>query len=190
MNRINKQRGLNLVEVLVTLTITSIGLMGLVSLQMQSIKATQDTGNRAHAIWLHNDLANRIRANATGIENYVTDGVACPGNAAVTCTNYSTGSSQVTALAAPGCNAEQMALWDLQEVACGTPRDQGVWGSPVSTVNLGSGSEIIGYLPRLQVSVTCSNPARCSDGVFISLNWRGKDDGNLRNYGDNILVKP
>jgi type IV pilus assembly protein PilV len=43
-------KGLSLIEVLVTITITSIGLMGLVSLQMQAVRATTDSGNHSQRL--------------------------------------------------------------------------------------------------------------------------------------------
>ena len=180
---LNKQRGLNLIEVLVTLTITSIGLMGLVSLQMQSINATQDSGGYSHAIWLHNDLANRIRANAPGIAAYA-NAINCGQQPAAVCVAHNTGGNDVAAAA---CTAEQLAAWDLREVACGTPRDPGIFGTAVTTT---ANNNVIGYLPGLQINITCMTVGRCSDGVFINMTWQGKEDGAQLRYGNNILVKP
>ena len=181
---LSKQRGLNLIEVLVTLTITSIGLMGLVSLQMQSLNATQNSGSYSHAIWLHNDLANRIRANFDAADFYVTNGVACGNPPPTVCSSYFTGSQMILA---QQCTGEQMADWDLYEVACGTPRDAGVFGSHVSTTQ---GNQIIGYTPGLQINVTCIIPARCEQGLIATLNWDSKEDGLLLRHGQGTEILP
>lgn len=180
---LSKQRGLNLIEVLVTLTITSIGLMGLVSLQMQSLNATQDSGGYSHAIWLHNDLANRIRANAPGIDAY-TNAINCGQQPAAVCAAHHTGSNNVAAI---NCTPQQLAAWDLRETACGSPRDPGIFGSPVMAA---ANNNVTGYLPGLQINITCMTAGRCSDGVFINMTWRGKENGTQLSYGNNILVKP
>ena len=49
-NSISRQYGIGLIEVLVTVVITTIGLLGLSAMQMQSIRSVSDTGNRTHAI--------------------------------------------------------------------------------------------------------------------------------------------
>jgi len=55
------QAGINLVEVMVALIITTTGLLGLSTLQLKSMRAAEDAGQRSHAIWMTNDLVNRMR---------------------------------------------------------------------------------------------------------------------------------
>jgi len=181
---LNKQRGLNLIEVLVTLTITSIGLMGLVSLQMQSINATQNSGSFSHAIWIHNDLASRIRANFDAADSYVTNGVDCANPPARVCSSYFTGSQMIRA---QQCDGAEMAAWDLYETACGLPKDAGVFGSHVRTT---AGNQIIGYIPGLQINVTCTIAARCQQGLVATLNWNSKEDGLPLRYGQGTEILP
>lgn len=63
MRRMGNQRGFSLIEVLVTLVLVTIGVLGMVALQGRSIQYTQDAVQRNNAVSLVNDLAEIIRAN-------------------------------------------------------------------------------------------------------------------------------
>ncbi len=69
-NRIdNDQRkhmgGFSLLEVLISLIILSIGLLGLAALQATSLKANHGAYQRSQAIFLAYDMMDRMRANRT-----------------------------------------------------------------------------------------------------------------------------
>jgi type IV pilus assembly protein PilV len=55
--------GFSLLEVLVSLFLFSVGLLGLVALQITSIKNSHSAGHRAQANLLAYDIADRMRAN-------------------------------------------------------------------------------------------------------------------------------
>jgi type IV pilus assembly protein PilV len=115
-----KQQGITIIEVMVTIAITTVGLLGLSTMQMQSIRSTQDSGNRAQAIWVVNDLINRIHANETA--SYEFNGeITCdafPANLKV-CSAYNDGGNRV---AADGdCTVNDMATFDTWEALCGMP---------------------------------------------------------------------
>ena len=113
---IKYQRGVNLIEILVTIAITTVGLLGISSLQMQSNRATQDSGNKSQAIWIIEDLANRMGANSKALEFYATNGnYSCPVSAPTRCADYNDGSSQKTVTA---CTAENVARFDLWDAVC------------------------------------------------------------------------
>jgi len=57
-------RGFTLIEVLITLVIVAIGLLGLAGLQLTSMNSQLESYQRAQALMLVEDMANRIRANA------------------------------------------------------------------------------------------------------------------------------
>jgi type IV pilus assembly protein PilV len=168
-------RGLSLIEVLVTIAITSIGLMGLLSLQMQSLRATSDTGNRGQAQMVLNDLQNRIHANKDASSNYVTSGsnVCIPkiGAAAAKvlsiptkkCASYHTGSTLVPS--AIDCTGAELAEWDLYEISCGSPKADDFQGNAIA------------YLPSAQITITCT-VLPCVDGkaLNLSLEWRARVD--------------
>jgi type IV pilus assembly protein PilV len=66
-----RQRGITLVEVLVALVIMSIGLLGISSLYLETLRANRTSQLRGQAIDLVNDIADRIRANRRGRAAYV-----------------------------------------------------------------------------------------------------------------------
>ena len=77
-----KQDGITLVEVLVTMVILAIGLLGLVGLQARVQVLQIESYQRAQAVMLLEDLAGRIANNRNNAGAYVTttplgDG-ACP----------------------------------------------------------------------------------------------------------------
>ena len=57
------QLGFTLIEVLVTILIVAIGLLGLGALQVNTMNDQFEANQRAYATWLVDDMASRIRAN-------------------------------------------------------------------------------------------------------------------------------
>lgn len=82
-----RQAGFSLVEVLITLVIMSVGMLGIAGLYVQSMQAGRTSMFRHHAVTLAGDVADRIRANPTadvayaaavGVDNdCVLGGVDC-----------------------------------------------------------------------------------------------------------------
>lgn len=58
-----KQYGATLIEVLVTLVVLAIGLLGIAGLQTMSIKSNQSAYYRSQASFLAYDITERMRAN-------------------------------------------------------------------------------------------------------------------------------
>lgn len=61
-----RQAGTSLIEVLVTMVIIAIGLLGLAGLQATSMKNNQGANNRSEATVLAYDIIDRMRANRAG----------------------------------------------------------------------------------------------------------------------------
>ena len=57
------QRGLSLFEVLITVVVVSVGLLGLAGLQFAGLRASNNAQDATYAMQLAQDLADRIRAN-------------------------------------------------------------------------------------------------------------------------------
>ena len=107
----NRQKGITLIEVLVTLLVTTIGLLGLAALQLNALQATADSGQRSQAIWLMQDLVERMRANPRADDSKYLTAVTCgtsPEQCAPTPDNASSAA----------CTPEQMAYFDLWEAQC------------------------------------------------------------------------
>lgn len=62
-------RGFSLIEVLVTILLTTIGILGMVALQGKSIQYTQDAVNRNAAVTLSNDLIEIMRSHRDDLFN-------------------------------------------------------------------------------------------------------------------------
>lgn len=62
-------QGFSLIEVLVTIVLTTVGILGMVALQGKSIQYTQDAVNRNTAIALTNELVEIMRANRDDLFN-------------------------------------------------------------------------------------------------------------------------
>jgi len=82
-----RQRGTTMVEVLVTLIIVAIGLLGVVGLQARLQSSELESYQRSQAIVLLDDVASRISSNRHFAANYETTaanplgaGMACPVN--------------------------------------------------------------------------------------------------------------
>jgi type IV pilus assembly protein PilV len=64
MLRAPDSRGFTLIEVLITVVIIAIGLLGLAGLQMSSLNNQHEAYQRAQAMLLLHDMASRIQANS------------------------------------------------------------------------------------------------------------------------------
>ena len=78
------QRGTTLLEVLVTIVILAIGLLGLAGLQARLQSSEMEAYQRAQALVLINDMASRIATNRSNAADYVT-GSGNPLGAGMTC---------------------------------------------------------------------------------------------------------
>lgn len=70
-----KQRGISMIEILVTLTIVAFALLGLLGLQARALSFQKDSFDRKAAAELVSNLGERMRANHTGFmdSNYDDD---------------------------------------------------------------------------------------------------------------------
>lgn len=61
-----KQSGSTLIEVLITVLVLSIGLLGMATLQFDAMKLNHDSFLRSQAVNLAYDMSDRIRVNRSG----------------------------------------------------------------------------------------------------------------------------
>lgn len=175
-----KHQGMTLIEVLVTMLVVSIGLMGLASLQATSIKESLSTSQRSMGTWLADELVARMRANADGLgSGYTTAGAnagLCNAGPAKMCSDSQKGS------AAANCTANEMATYDVWEVMCGHDNGNNVISGANDTINI------------TNYSITCtdsdaSDAIPCSTGsnFRIRLEWVSKavEDATANTSGYN-----
>ena len=101
-----RQRGFSLIEALVAFLILSIGMLGIGSLQLISLKAGHTAALRTVAVIKVEEIMERIRTNPEEVMSYVSD-TEDAGDATKNCNNQD-------ATAAIGvCNAVEMAKDDV-----------------------------------------------------------------------------
>lgn len=64
-----RQSGFTLIEVLVTLVLVSVGLLGIAALQLTTLQGNQESYVRSQASVLAGDILDRIRANPVAFRN-------------------------------------------------------------------------------------------------------------------------
>lgn len=79
--------GFSLIEVLVTLLILAIGLMGVAALQFQGLQYNYDAYMRSQVNILAYDIADRMRLNQANAASYVGNYTVPANTAANTCNN-------------------------------------------------------------------------------------------------------
>ncbi len=126
-----RNSGFTLIEILITIIVVSIGLLGLAGLQISGLRANMGSEERSKATFLASDIAERIRANPLG--NYTNINMTendCGAQPEDICSNYNSGT-------AADCTAAQMATFDVWAWACGMPVNTGVVPGGVTNVLTG-----------------------------------------------------
>jgi type IV pilus assembly protein PilV len=106
LNPRQRQTGTTMIEVLVTILVLAIGLLGLAGLQARMQVAEMESYQRAQALVLLNDMASRLAANRVDASNYVT-GSGSPTGTGVTCPTTSGFSTRRQIDTSEWCNALQ-----------------------------------------------------------------------------------
>lgn len=83
VDSVSAQRGATMIEVLVTMIILVFGLLGLAGLQARLQVSEMESYQRAQALILLEDMANRIATNRSAAAGYITGsplgaGMTCP----------------------------------------------------------------------------------------------------------------
>lgn len=100
-----RQLGFNLIEVMVSLVVISIGLLGVASLQINALQQNHSAYMRSQATQLAYNIVDRMRANPSQVANGEYFAASGASNAACI--------SHVGTVA--GCTATEMARHDLGE---------------------------------------------------------------------------
>ena len=109
-----QQSGFSLVEVMIAAFVLSIGILGIMGLQMISLKGTQQSSMRHNASALMYSLVEKMRANVQGTQDghynltkATYDAYNCASNV-TSCTSD-----------AVSCTSEQLADYDINRFICG-----------------------------------------------------------------------
>jgi len=106
------ESGATLIEVLVTIVILTIGLLGAAALQVRMHLAQAESYHRSHAVLLLQDMVDRINANRNDALNYVTAGALGTGNKVQDC-------SGLTGAARDHCEWNNALLGTAESTASG-----------------------------------------------------------------------
>jgi len=98
----SNQQGLTLMEILVTMFILAVGLLGIASMQVRAVQDSSNANFRSLAIFYANDMADRIRANTEASGNYSYAGAPNPAPSLTS-----------NCLSSAGCSASEMAANDI-----------------------------------------------------------------------------
>lgn len=95
--------GFSMIEILVTLTVTAVALLGAAGLQMRALRTGQSSQARTQAILMASDMAERMEVNKTA---------AVAGSYA-----YTSGTSipSPTDCSTTNCSSAQLAQYDLSQ---------------------------------------------------------------------------
>lgn len=131
-----RQRGLTLIELLISILIISLGLLGLAKLQMRMQLSDMESYQRAQALLLLNDISSRMVANPNNASSYVT-GTTTPVGSGTTCSTTTTTRQQSDM--ADWCNSLQGAA----EVGGGSVKAGAMLGGRGCIQSLGSNQYMI-----------------------------------------------
>jgi type IV pilus assembly protein PilV len=176
---LKKQRGIGMIEVLITLFILSIGLLGVASMQFIGSFSNKDALSRTQAVMVAQQMSERLRASVVPSattdgfvvdnayfdpDNYNFTGLSCPSGDLYQCHCINIPAA-VTDCQANTCSADQIAEFDAYQMSCAAVESN----------------------PNTSIAVTCNDRVvgdadACTAGSlhFITVSWPsvGWRDGN------------
>jgi type IV pilus assembly protein PilV len=146
-------KGFTLIEVLVSTLVLTVGILGVAGMQMVSFQTNQSAYARSQAVYLAQDMFDRMRANPDGYDSTtVYDTLDSD-------TSSSIPSAPDCVTTAAGCSATQMAQQDLREWA----------GNFVNVFSLTS------YRPMLPIGRGVIARTGSSNEFTITVSWSERD---------------
>lgn len=156
----NKQKGLTLLEILITVVVFSIGLLGLAALQIKGTQFNHSAYLRSQASFLAYDILDRMRAN----RNIALTSGAYSIKFGQTITASTTNCNTTTA----SCSATQMAASDLKE-----------WKNAVMSLLPNGDGEICFISP---ISNQCTSTPTNVYGINIRWQDSREDNASMQSF--------
>ena len=163
--------GATLLEVMIALVIMSIGLLGLSSLQLSGINASNSSGKRTEATVIANDLIERMRANPASV---TAGDYASVDFSTIDCTNPPPTNCESLSSGALGCSNAQMANFDAYIAWCN------------ASSLLQSGSVAISCTDNTGTVQTCSTVMYRT----VTVNWKTQVDGGTKDKSISMTFRP
>lgn len=159
-------RGITLVEVMVTVAIVSVTLLGMAGLQIVALRSTNGSVYRTQAALLADDIAERMRGNPEAVRAGAFSEIDsrtfdCGAPPAVACA-VSQETPDPTELQ---CSVEELAIHDLSDWLCG--------GAQHAAHSQGG---VLRILPDARAQITCdAAPCEPDTTHTISIEWSVPD---------------
>lgn len=159
---LGRERGVSLIEVLISLVILSIGVLAVAALQLIAKRNNMDAGQRTIAAQLAYNIIERMRANSSpaALNTYILNASPYPG-VFVGRTQVSTAIVDPNCASGTPCIGPQMALNDLL-----------VWERALDGEAERVGTSWVGGL--MYPTACIDGPAGGGSGVYlVTIVWRG-----------------
>lgn len=184
MTQQQSTQGFTLIEVLVSVLILSIGLLGLAGLQVTGLRSVNNASLYTQGTLALNDIIERMRANPVAVDANAFANIAlgtatdCTIIPAPYCSQYYDGANQVPAAS---CTPANMAAYDINVWFCGEQLGGGARTTPLTT-----------EFPQATVTIVCDYDSDtldadpCTDGSrhTLTLNWQEQNPDKMDFDGD------
>jgi type IV pilus assembly protein PilV len=171
----NRQAGFSLIEVMVAAVILSIGILGVASLQIISMKGTHQSYMKQQAMSIVHSLTERMYSNKQGV---ISDGYLLK-SSDIDCTL----AAPVCSGSTSNCTFAQIATLDKHNLVCGYKAGS---GQRTGGVEITSAADIA-ILSDGELEVTCPNT--CATGeVRISVSWKESEFSTEPGVNDSIVI--
>jgi type IV pilus assembly protein PilV len=137
-SRMSSQKGVGMIEVLITLVILSVGLLGVASLQFVGSFSNKEALSRTHAVMVAQQMTERLRAST--VSSQVTDGFVVSNtyfdpdifnfnnlSCSTSLPNYEchciTLPADIPNCEGGECTANELAVFDAYEMSCSMARE-------------------------------------------------------------------
>lgn len=153
---LSAQSGFSLLEILISLLVISIGMLGLGGLQLFALKSANNAHFRTVASLAATDLADRMRANPVAVENNLYSGALGIEHCETALTTICEASVE--------CSPSELSIYDLYRVNCGVS---------VGSVQTGG----VQYdLPQALLEIGCAiTPCSAGQDHIIRVEWQESD---------------
>ncbi|WP_076542954.1 type IV pilus modification protein PilV [Shewanella sp. UCD-KL21] len=153
-----QRNGFSLIEVMVSLVILTVGLIGIFNLHIISKRGSFESFQQTQASYYANDMINRMKLNPSQLANYAGTYSGTPTEPSPNCTTAT-------------CNSGEMLAWDLYE-----------WRASFNGADEVVGTQNVGGLDTATACVIVNN-----NTVNVIMSWKGiretSDAGNNEDCG-------
>lgn len=152
MYPVMKARGFTLIEVLVSLLVLAIGVLGVATLQLSTYRQLQTSNNYAIAALLGGDMADRILANSAQ---------ALP---PISAYNHSDAPTTASNCATGACTPAQRATYDIAQWQSQLAGNADMWGGAGLPSGSGEVAPVTGTTNELEIIVRWDDDRSGSTG--------------------------